>query len=92
MPHPISINGSGGRERTRRDLGQVGHEGDVLVIDQRLGSDVTLDSLDPKEKYLKLESIEQTVDIQIGQKPNQVTRVGSLTGHDKVRRFGTIFA
>ena len=37
--------------------------GDVLTIEQRLGSDVTLNSLDPKEEYLKLESVEQTINI-----------------------------
>ena len=39
--------------------------GDVLVIEQRLGFDITLDSLDPRKEYLKSEPIGQTIDVQI---------------------------
>ena len=39
--------------------------GDVLVIEQRLGSDITLNSLDPKEEYLKPKLIDQTTDVQV---------------------------
>ena len=38
-------------------------EGDVLTSKQRPGLDVTLDSLDLREEYQKLESVEQTIDI-----------------------------
>ena len=31
--------------------------GDVLAIEQRLGFDITLDNLDPREEYLKPKSI-----------------------------------
>ena len=49
---------------------------DVLTIDQRPRSDITLDSLNPKKEYLKSEPIGQTTFIQNGQQSRQVTEVG----------------
>ena len=55
-----------GREAVRESVGTSTEPtitGNVLAIEQRTGSDVTLDSMDPREEYLKLELIEHTVDI-----------------------------
>ena len=41
---------------------------DVLAIKHGSGSNVTLDSLDPRKEYLKPESIEQKMDVQIEKK------------------------
>ena len=57
--------------------------GDILAIEQRLGSDIILDSLNPREEYLKSEPVKKIVDIQIGLEPTQVTKVGSSMGHDR---------
>ena len=58
-------------------------KGEILAIEQRPGSNVTLDSLDLKDEYLILELVEHIVNIQIRPMPNQVTKVGSLMGHDR---------
>ena len=49
---------------------------DVLAI-ERDGSGITLDNLDLEEDYPKLEPIERTVEVQIGEK-DRVTQIDSL--------------
>ena len=49
---------------------------DVLAI-ERDRSRITLDSLDPREDYPKLEPIKRTIEVQISGK-GRVTQIGSL--------------
>ena len=55
----------------------------MLEIKQSEKGELTLKSLDPREDYLKLEPIEQMVDIQIDQGEGQITKVGSLLNQEQ---------
>ena len=58
---------------------------DVLAIEQDR-SGITLDSLDPQKDYPKPESVERTVEVQIGRE-GQVTQIGSLLNMDQKREM-----
>ena len=55
--------------------------GDILAI-ERDGSMITLDSLDPKDDHLKLESIERTEEIQINSE-GQTTQIRTLLNENQ---------
>ena len=50
-----------GREAIEEPAGtpiELAMTGDVLAIDHRLGSNITLDSFNPREEYLKSDPVE----------------------------------
>ena len=56
--------------------------GDVLAKKHSGRAELTLESLDLRKDYLKPESVEQTINIQIEHEEGQVTKVGSLLNPD----------
>ena len=57
VPYPVPPYRPKSRRRTKKTPIEPTIRGDVLAIDQRPRFDITLDSLDPREEYLKPESV-----------------------------------
>ena len=60
---------------------------DVLAIEQKAREDITLDSLDTREEYIKPEPVEQIVNIHVGREQNNTTKIGSFPKENSKRIY-----